>query len=500
MKYINSIFILVIVLIFSSCSEEKIDGSSEVYGTITGKVVSSDSFIPIENVKVFSSPTSSTVFTDAEGKFTISNIKIGEYSLQAQMDGYLSKFESVTVSKNLTSEVVFELTKNTGTNVPPTEPSLVAPLDNALGQNLTTKLEWNSTDVNNDILTYEVTVRNDKNSIVGVFSGIKVKELFLTNLSYGTKYFWQVAVTDSKSKSVLSPVFTFSTLAFPTTRFLVVKKVNSNNVIYAADQDKNSYQITSLENNSWRPRKNNQSNKIAFIQSNGAQNHIFIMNSDGSNKIKVTNTVPIAGFNPDYIGFSWNTSGDKIIYPNFDKLYEINSDGSGLKKIFQTPNGKFISECDWSNDGSKIAVKVNDSNGYKAEIYVINTSGAVIASVLPEQTGAIGGLNLSITGKKLLYTKDISGYENSNYRQLDSRIFEYNFDTATSSQITTEKIAGTNDLDVRYSPNEAEVIFVNTSNDGVSEKNILKMEIYFSNGNLVKREVLFVGQFMPDWE
>ena len=55
MKYINSIFILVIVLIFSSCSEEKIDGSNEVYGTITGKVVSSDSFIPIENVKVFSS-------------------------------------------------------------------------------------------------------------------------------------------------------------------------------------------------------------------------------------------------------------------------------------------------------------------------------------------------------------------------------------------------------------------------------------------------------------
>jgi hypothetical protein len=27
--------------------------------------------------------------------------------------------------------------------------------------------------------------------------------------------------------------------------------------------------------------------------------------------------------------------------------------GGGLTKIYQTPNGKFISECDWSDDGSK---------------------------------------------------------------------------------------------------------------------------------------------------
>ena len=500
MKYINSIIILVTFLIFSSCSEEKIDGASEVYGTISGKVVSADAFVPLENVKVFSSPTSSTVFTDAEGKFTIKNIKIGEYSLQAQMDGYLSKFEAVTVNKNLNSEVVFELTKNTGANQPPSAPLAIAPLDNALAQNLSTKLEWNATDSNNDILTYEITVRNDKNTTIAKFSDIKVKELVLTNLLYGSKYFWQVSVTDSKSKPVLSQIFTFSTLAFPTTRFLIVKKINSNNVIFAASQDKTSYQITSLENNSWRPRKNNQSDKIAFIQSNGAQNHIFIMNSDGSNKTKVTNSVPIAGFNPDYIGFSWNSSGNKIIYPNFDKLYEISSDGSGLRKIFQTPNGKFISECDWSSDGTKIAIKVNDSNGYKAEIYVINSSGVVISTVLPEQTGAIGGLNLSITGKKLLYTKDVTEYESSNYRQLDTRIFEYNFNTAATLQITTEKIGGTNDLDARYSPNEAEVIFVNTSNDGVSEKNILKMELYISGNAALKREVLFSGNFMPDWE
>jgi hypothetical protein len=75
------------------------------------------------------------------------------------------------------------------------------------------------------------------------------------------------------------------------------------------------------------------------------------MNPDGSGVFKVTNAVPI-GFNPDFINFSWNASGSEIIYPYFDKLYKINKDGS-LTKIYQTTDGRFISECDWSNDGSK---------------------------------------------------------------------------------------------------------------------------------------------------
>jgi hypothetical protein len=35
----------------------------------------------------------------------------------------------------------------------------------------------------------------------------------------------------------------------------MVKKVNANNVIFAADNDKNTYQITSSENNSWNLEK-----------------------------------------------------------------------------------------------------------------------------------------------------------------------------------------------------------------------------------------------------
>ena len=59
-----------------------------------------------------------------------------------------------------------------------------------------------------------------------------------------------------------------------------------------------------------------------------------------------------------------------------------------------------------------------------------------------------------------------------------------------------EKESGTNDLDPRFSPNEANIIFVNTSNDGISQKNITKTNL---SGNL-QRIILFQDAAMPDWE
>ncbi|WP_343588544.1 carboxypeptidase regulatory-like domain-containing protein [Flavobacterium sp.] len=494
MKYLYKIASVLFLLGLVSCSEEKI-GESQ-FGTVTGKVVNSDTFEPMENVKILSSPTTSTVFTDAEGKFTVSNVKVGEYSFQAQKDGFIAKFEAVTVTANNTSEIVFELSKSTANNKPPTVPVLAAPTDNSTSQPINLELSWTVTDPDNDTMTYTINLRNDKNSDIAVFTDIKDKKLALTNLMYGTKYYWQVSVSDGVNAPILSTISAFSTIAFPATRHLFVKTINGNNVIFTADDTGKQYQLTSSDKNYWRPRRNNQAQKIAFIGTTGSQNDIYTMNFDGTNIKKVTSSIPIAGFNANYIGYSWNASGSEFIYPNFDKLYRIKSDGSGVAKIFQTPNGKFISECDWSADGSKIALKVNDINGYGVEIYVINPSGVVVTPILAGLPGAASGLNFSVSGLKLLYARDVSGFENSNYRQLDSRIFEYSFVLGNSYELTTGKPQGTNDLDVRYSPNEAELIFMNTSNDGLSVKNVVKTGI----GVTDSRVILFTGASMPDWE
>jgi hypothetical protein len=67
-------------------------------------------------------------------------------------------------------------------------------------------------------------------------------------------------------------------------------------------------------------------------------------------------------------------------------------------------------------------IKVNDPNVYNTEIYVINTSGIVVNQVLSGIAGAVGGLNTT-NSQKLAFTRDVSGYEDANYRQLDTRVF-----------------------------------------------------------------------------
>jgi hypothetical protein len=130
-------------------------------------------------------------------------------------------------------------------------------------------------------------------------------------------------------------------------------------------------------------------------------------------------------------------------------------------------------------------------------------NGNKLTSVLSGVNGAAGGLNLSVDSKMLLYTYDISEFESSTYRQLDSRMFIYYFDMDTKVDISEDKIDGTIDLDPRFSPNEAKIIFVNTSNDGISQKNIFTQSLDnddSTGGNNYNREEKFTNAIMPDWE
>jgi hypothetical protein len=94
--------------------------------------------------------------------------------------------------------------------------------------------------------------------------------------------------------------------------------------------------------------------------------------------------------------------------------------------------------------------KVNDPNGYNAEIYVINTAGTVQNQVVSGINGAIGGLNF-YKRTTINFTRDVSGFEDANYRQLDSRVFQAILSTGVTTEISSEKLIGTIDIDVRFS-------------------------------------------------
>jgi hypothetical protein len=48
--------------------------------------------------------------------------------------------------------------------------------------------------------------------------------------------------------------------------------------------------------------------------------------------------------------------------------------------------------------------------------------------------GAIGGLNFFYKRTTINFTRDVSGFEDANYRQLDSRVFQAVLSTGVTSQ------------------------------------------------------------------
>ena len=491
----NSISLLLILMVLS-CSEDTID--LEGLGSVKGRVVESGTNEPIENVKISTNPSSSTVFTDEDGFYKIENIPSGEYSLSAQKEGLLAEFEAISVISDRELEVVFEMDVATASNRPPNAAQLISPADNTSGLPVEVELKWSGSDPDaDDELTYTVSLRNDLNSEIQLFENLTDTTLVIADLSFGVKYFWQVITSDGINDPINSTTFSFETQNPPNNRIVFTRLINGNSVIFSSDEDGGTIlQLTSSSKNSFRPRRNESTEKIAFLQSVGSQTHLFTMDEDGSNIRQVTNQIGVSGFNLEEIDFSWDANGSKLLFPNQDKLYRINTDGSGIELIYQTSDGSLVSEVVKNPQSSMIALKTNNLEGYNVRIFTINEAGVEQTVILENVDGAAGGLDLSVDNTKLLYTRDISGFESADYRRLNSRMFIYDFSTSNSTDLSVDKPSGTNDLDPRFSPNDVSVIYVNTSNDGVSQKNIQTLAIE----DLSSRERLVADAAMPDWE
>lgn len=488
--------LLSILFTLFSCSEEYIN--HEGTGTLTGKVVSAESNKPMEHVKVETSPITTTVFTDEKGNFIIENIKTGDYSVKTEAKDHITAFKGTVIYQDKTSNVVFELEYADANNKPPTQPLLLEPTDNKILTSTTGVFKWSATDPENDVLTYTLKLYNDQNSDVQIFEDITDTIFEYKNLQLGTKYFWQITVKDPYNTEVISELASFSVYTAPkNNRIVYTKSINGNLVIFSSNQDSTEeFQLTSDKVNSFKPRRNTNSNKIAFLRTNGAQTDVYVMDIDGGNQKKITTNIKPNAFNLNEISISWPLHSERIYFPSFDKLYSIQSNGEGLELVYQTPDNSFISEVDVNLEHNMIALKTNDANGYNVHLFCIDLQKNFLYSVLKDVKGATSGLQLSADGKKVLYSYDITGAQNMNYRRSSARIFLYDHLTATSTEYSTDIDPGTNDLDPRFSPNEAFVIFTNTSNDGLSQKNILIKEL---SKNLKTRILQFQNAHMPDW-
>lgn len=485
---------LALLFILFSCSEDYMD--NEGTGTIIGKVVTSETNEPMANVKIETSPISNTVFTDEKGNFTLENVKVGNYSVKAEFKGFITAFKGAVVYTDKTSNTVFEMVVSKGNNKPPLQPILLTPTENELINSTNATFLWTASDPDKDKLTYTLTLYNDTNDDIEIFNSIKDTTFTYKDLKLGYKYFWQVSADDTFNPEVSSKVSSFTVYTTPKdNRIVYTKNINGNLVIFSINQETGEeFQLTSSSVNSFRPIKNVYSNKIAFLRTTGTQTDIYTMNPDGSNQQKITSTIKPTGFDLNEITFSWPSNSDKIYFANFNKLYTISSNGQRIDMIYQTSDNSFISEVDVNIEQNLIALKTNNSNGYNVHLYCIDLQGNFQFDILKNAKGATSGLQISANGKKVLYAYDTSGEENMSYRRISSKIFIYDRSTSTATDYSKDIKLGTNDLEPRFSPNEAYVIFTNTSNDGRSQK-----DIYIQTISSKTRELKYKNAFMADW-
>jgi formylglycine-generating enzyme required for sulfatase activity len=97
MKHALLVRMTIFVLLVSGCRKE--DSVTNVTtGTISGTVVDASSSAPVSGASIVTSPPSSAVLTDTSGKYSISSVNPGTYTVTASRTGYTSGSVNVTVT------------------------------------------------------------------------------------------------------------------------------------------------------------------------------------------------------------------------------------------------------------------------------------------------------------------------------------------------------------------------------------------------------------------
>ncbi|REL38131.1 hypothetical protein DYD21_05850 [Rhodohalobacter sp. SW132] len=117
--------------------------------------------------------------------------------------------------------------------------------------------------------------------------------------------------------------------------------------------------------------------KIAFDIRNSSNNvkDIYLMNTDGSNKIQLTQR-PSDVDEESYYGSEnpvWSPDGKRILYKSHQNwktnLYTITPDGKELSQVTNFSGNEYANKFAWSPNGSKIAVSTD------LGIYILKDNG-----------------------------------------------------------------------------------------------------------------------------
>ena len=495
-----------------SCSEDPISPNLEV--AIQGFVFAQDTEDRLANCRVTIINTFDVTQTDSSGVFSFDSLQFQEnYTLRFEKTGYEDQTISVRFSIDGASlreiEVPLELDRTN--NASPETPALVMPESQATDQTTSLTFRWTSStaDIGDD-LQYQLYLYSDQNP-TGTTYVTTDTFLAISELSFDTRYFWQVAADDQVNEPTTSALFSFRTEPFPNLRVHFVREdpANGNFVIYAGEtpdvgvvnQEDSlaSFALTDGQRSCWRPHLNVVANRIAYLSFVGAEAHIFTMNRDGSNPQQVTSLRSVSSFNLLEVNYAWSPNGGAIVYPHDDKLFVINENGAGLREFATADNGFSFAEVSWSSQGL-IAARMQRADRYQSKIVMYNEEGVAVDTLLDAVSRGrwIGGPVLSEGADFALFTEDRDNQQYIDELPRRAWILQDGF-ADTIRQVNTEVIPpNTSDLMPALPPGGEIVMFVNRPSNNASTGDIYIMEV--SNVTGETRSLTFANATMPDWQ
>ncbi|MCB9058500.1 MAG: PD40 domain-containing protein [Calditrichae bacterium] len=475
-----------------SCEDNTIKPEDE--GTIEGIVLDQVSSNAISGAIITTSPATNAIVTDNEGKFILPDIPVNTYSISATKLNYKKNSVSVEVRNDRTAQATILLTPEE--TILPEIPSGPFPANNSTDQPINILLTWKAQSlISSDSVYYDVYLFRPNAAPEIIASNQTDTSLYLEDLSYNTIYNWKVDAKDNAGNKAASDIWTFKTKVFPEYSVIYAKITDQNYNIFATDAEEGivTLQLTNSLYRNWWPRFSPDKSKIAFSSNEEVDNHIYIINTEGKEKERLTD-VPVSANYNNGIGFAWSANGDYLIYCSYDKLMRIKSDGSELRQIAQAPSGMQFRECDWAPTDDKIVTLAVGNSFYSSQIYLMDTDGSDQQLLLDDLPGAVENPAFAPSGNKILFTHDVSGYEVTSGRQLDSHIIILSTDSSDTTDVSQNKPDGSNDSFPRWSPDGAKIIFCSAPNYDDSKRSIWVMN---SDGS--DRKKLIESGLMPDW-
>ncbi len=210
MKLVKILTYVFSVLFVMGCEEDKLD--IEKFGTITGVILDSESYDPLQGVQVATSPASSSALTGDDGAFSFGKVAEGEIAVTANKADYLTNSVSVAVYDDENTDITFYLEKDDD-DVGWVEFYDPVPGNGAVDQSISFTFQWSVDQEHaSKELCYTVYIYTSNSTVQNVVGeSLDDTEVVVSGLSYETAYYWYVVAKHEGERVANSPTWTFKT-------------------------------------------------------------------------------------------------------------------------------------------------------------------------------------------------------------------------------------------------------------------------------------------------